>query len=503
MAFTLTFDEYNGKYKRIINTIEIDEAMANGYYCNATSLDEPISFDDEDPSLLNTIYINNEYFSSNHDEIMSLIIDTINQTTKNTFQISYDDFVTKDVLDAIILNSRIKNVSILPIKGLNKNDVYTLLNSNIKTINCTINYEDYPDLLNEDFEGINIVNYPTIGGVSIADFYHNHVNLIIDYELANEELSRLRYLFQKYPQEIIRIEFEKEEQMDEILSYVNSKFISIKNNDNWNNEKYKYFEDNYNNIMIEVQGELGDDIFVSPNTLIEKNKIINGIIKEVRDVNLSPLEQYMYLYNIVKMFKEYKEVPDNENDRLSRDIMHILFNEYMVCVGYVLLLEELVDKLDNPNISLTRYSCYIEDDAVIFGHRKALVKIDDEKYDVHGVYISDPTWDSVEYYKKTNIDDEVKYDFSNSIAHYDYYNHFLMTKDEATDEDIEYASADVSDLLFKYVAESCKINSDEDTNKRADTTIKFLCNKPHMTREMIDSEIKKIQQHPQRIRQSN
>lgn len=74
----------------------------------------------------------------------------------------------------------------------------------------------------------------------------------------------------------------------------------------------------------------------------------------------------------------------------------------MVCVGYAKLLTTLLDKVGIPSydISVSVDTSYdegftMEDKPTdLAGHRRNLIKIDDDKYGIHGVFIADATWDN-------------------------------------------------------------------------------------------------------------
>lgn len=145
----------------------------------------------------------------------------------------------------------------------------------------------------------------------------------------------------------------------------------------------------------------------------KQEQILYKMIEEARD--LSPLEKYLYAYNITKQFKKYQNSYDMES---SRNLYQILNNDYMVCVGYEELLGDLLNKL---GIESTKISCSVDinltknenvdmvnyEDMEKAWHARRLVRISDEKYQVNGLYFSDPTWD-------------------NRLLN-DYYNHALMT----------------------------------------------------------------------------
>ena len=155
--------------------------------------------------------------------------------------------------------------------------------------------------------------------------------------------------------------------------------------------------------------------------LIDEEKILNDLIEPIKKADLSPLEKFIAVYNIVKNFKPYKE---NKDDLMqSRYLRYILHNDYMVCVGYATLLECLLDKVEVPAdyISVIADTSYdggfdqnnpTEKVVEQSGHARVIDNMDDDKYNIHGLYMSDPTWD-------------------NGLKK-DYLNHALMTFDNMT-----------------------------------------------------------------------
>ena len=138
-------------------------------------------------------------------------------------------------------------------------------------------------------------------------------------------------------------------------------------------------------------------------------------------LNLSPLEKYLFAYNITKKYKEYKENKDKAEE--ARNLYQILDGEFMVCVGYGTLLKDLLNKLgiesDYYSVGVDTGLDDVPSDALVLpddvlvtraGHARVMVNIVDPKYGVDGLYIADPTWDNI-------MDD-------------DPYNFALMTGDE-------------------------------------------------------------------------
>ena len=496
MASIIGFDEYDKMYKRIINNIEIDEELIKdeGIYINDTSLEHPLSYSDEFDVSGNFLYINRLYYEKHKDYIDNLIEDTLRCTTKDKVLLGTSEFVNERFLNAIKGNSNIKNVKLSSLKELTRKELNILLSGNYETIDCAFNFEDDNSLLYQYIPNLIIRNYPIVAGTTVSNFGSNDVSLRIDKTLSEEELARLKKLFYKYPQKEVYIKFKEDSQIKDIMSVIRSDKIKIENRIDYRKDIYQFFEDNYDNVLFKVTSKLS----VTPKTLIEKEKILDNIISEINSIDNSPLEKYMYLYNVVKLFKEYKEVELGQEKMYARDSAFTLFNEYMVCVGYATLLDELVTRLNDPNVSVFSYGCNIlRNDGTTVGHKRCLVKINDEKYKVNGTYISDPTWDSVTYYKKTKKrNGNTKVNYKKPLAHVDLYNHFLMTKEEVLDEKIEYADPDITDVLFSDSNSSSKDKISLFTYEAAkEAIIKFNYNK-EMSKEEILKEMDKINDEP-------
>jgi len=444
------FEEYEGIYKRIINGIEMDEEVVKGtgIYVYGTSLEQPLGFNDEFKSIGNILYVNETYYDQHREQIDKLIEDTLKNTVKSRIRLDSASLINDRFLNAIAKNKKIKEVKLDPTKNLNKSQIDILVTSDIEKIICSVDFEDDFDFLYEHVPKLTISNYPKIGKMSIDNFASNNVYLKIDEPLSNEQLTQLQKLFEKYPQENVTIEFNDKTQIKEVISTVNSKEIVIADKKEYTEDDYALFSSLPRNISIELK----PGRTVQPTNSKKREIILNGIIEEVKTHELSPLEKYMYLYNVVKLFKEYKGEKENEeNKSISRHSAFTLFNEYMVCAGYTELLCELVDRLNEPNLKVCEYTCTVwsEKKQEEVKHTKCLVKIKDEKYGVEGVYISDPTWDHVTYHKKyLNDEGKIETDYTVSWANRDLYNHFLLTKEEVVDAKIKYACPDETDILF-------------------------------------------------------
>ena len=94
------------------------------------------------------------------------------------------------------------------------------------------------------------------------------------------------------------------------------------------------------------------------------------------------------------MFKEYKEENEYEGSEISRSLGDMLFNDKIVCAGYAEFLCEITRQINDTNLNIIKYSYQYNDEE---RHARCLVGLIDEKYNINGVFSSDPTNDSVRY----------------------------------------------------------------------------------------------------------
>lgn len=105
--------------------------------------------------------------------------------------------------------------------------------------------------------------------------------------------------------------------------------------------------------------------------------------------DLSPLEKALYGYDIIKSFV-YKETESNDKTE-SRNIHSIIETGNIVCVGYANFYAQLMKEV---GIEGCAFSTLVPVDDEMFGHKRCTLNIDDDKYNVHGSFAFDPTWDS-------------------------------------------------------------------------------------------------------------
>ena len=170
--------------------------------------------------------------------------------------------------------------------------------------------------------------------------------------------------------------------------------------------------------------------FISYDKFRDITDTINNFKKTI-PTNASQLEIITYVYDFVKR-REYKNVPGDERSYLSRNLSSVLLDKYIVCVGFTKIFNTL---LSEYNIPCIEYDFMYK--GINQGHEVSIVNVQDNKYNVHGLYFFDPTGDS---YTKCQ-DDETKYKY------------FLQTYDAYKNIDIDN---DSFSRLLEYNEEELK-----------------------------------------------
>ena len=388
----------NGTYKRIY-----------------TTKNSPFLIEKDDIFHKNILYINSDYFKNHQNKVQKILKTLIGNIKIDEFSIEDKELINNTIIKALSKNKSLKKVSLTEYAKdnkyvLSKEDYEILKNSSIEKIKTNA----VSDSLLENFDPIISFNYdkPLISSYSYGRLTNEEDTLFLK-KITVSDLENLKYL--KNPNLILEVE---ENNVEDVLSISkrlkelgkeNNVVIRAKNKDKIfarikENEAYRQ-----DNIYIDIKTEIYPlkDFLNYETTLYE-------IVEPTKD--LSPFEKYIYIFNVVKQFKYYKE---NENDkRLSRNLYDILNNEYIVCVGYSVLLRDLLKKvgINSIGISISVDTSYDDDNTITSttrsGHARAYIYIIDPKYNIDGFYIADPTW--------------------NNFMHEDIYTHLALTNEEET-----------------------------------------------------------------------
>lgn len=188
---------------------------------------------------------------------------------------------------------------------------------------------------------------------------------------------------------------------------LNKKMIFISSEDN------KYYKD-YSGLPDDVIIKYGKDWdeFCGKQEFLKYQKKIIELKQIFRIRNLSPVEKLMIAYDLVKT-KPYNLSADESLNGLPHEV---LFGEYISCRGYCNLLVEL---LDNEGIKIVNQSLDVFDKngKKVDSHARCTVLLDDDKYNIHGLFVVSPTEDS---YKEEN-----KMYLGNDLQPTDLYSWFL------------------------------------------------------------------------------
>lgn len=380
------------------------------YICQYTTKDSPFSL--EKSIFDSALHINYDYFQENFKEIIDKVCVILKGLVIN--DISLDkEFITKETMEAIVVNQNIHRV----ILGLNykyrlEKDLYDILSKS--DVIEEITTFDVDSELNDNYDSRLAARMNKNIGNSNVSIKHilNSNSFTIDSRDLLEVLEVIKHRNKELPLDTIIINITDYNDLKTFINYIVSIYKDVKiifNLDfkNFNTDLLSDLTE-YKNIVVKEDGHE-----ITLDLAIKKELKIRELLEPVETIKneLSPFEIYTKLYKITKEFKPYNEVEKGDDLDKSRTLSKLLFNEYIVCAGYANLLQELCKRYNIDTYYMfvdviQKNSKTVNDTA---GHARLLVKMEDDKYGIDGLYVSDPTWDSN--------------DFSR-------YNHILMTFDE-------------------------------------------------------------------------
>ena len=205
----------------------------------------------------------------------------------------------------------------------------------------------------------------------------------------------------------IRLPDDDVEKAFELYNYLKNKNISVKTliikceNKNYNNlNLLESIQGDVNIIMHygETFGYASLDEFLAMRASIEYYKSL------IEAQNLSPIEKVMYAYDVIKSFSYSSSGKKATRRRREEAEIHsIIATGNIVCRGYTQILKQILQEL---GIKTTEVGIFAQQrlhsepdqydliDPNRTGHARNLVRIDDEKYGIHGIFSLDATWDS-------------------------------------------------------------------------------------------------------------
>ena len=292
--------------------------------------DKKILFvDDKHPFLITVlggILIENNFYEKYKD----VILDKVKKNIEKEKYIS----ISKYTYDEEFLKNVIPNVkSIRFDSDVNiSDDVKNLCKKS--RINATLQTKDgefieissdkilgvlYKDVVSDEYKSIRLKN-------DITDFenlkYIGKDKIIkIDYKDVYKEDAILNEdkEYDKYYNIIAKLR--ENNQNNEVHITVNNKEAFVKS---------KLYNSDFDYVVVNGIHEFKSKKIKKDNELLEL------MVKDIKDSSYSPLEKYIAVYNIAKKFKAYLESPNDKDE--SRYVDKLLYNDYMVCVGYALSL---------------------------------------------------------------------------------------------------------------------------------------------------------------------
>lgn len=132
----------------------------------------------------------------------------------------------------------------------------------------------------------------------------------------------------------------------------------------------------------------GEDRELTYEEFLTMRSTIDWYKELLNSSELSPFEKTIFAYDILKTFEYKDDINNGDNSRIVPDILR---TGNIVCVGYSKLLAELLNEVGINAFTYVIPSIEEGGNA----HMRVCAKIDDDKYDIHGIYSLDATWDSV------------------------------------------------------------------------------------------------------------
>ena len=153
--------------------------------------------------------------------------------------------------------------------------------------------------------------------------------------------------------------------------------------------------------LIFIESDMLDEVKWDINHIKNANRRVNIVVDHIKNQDFSPFEAICFIHKMIISNFLYQE--NEEEPTLARSLIGVLNTSNIVCVGYSLLVKAIVDKLENPNLKSDISVIQLEQEKLNYvsdyinpgdGHMQNLILINDEKYDVHGAYLVDTTFDS-------------------------------------------------------------------------------------------------------------
>lgn len=278
-------------------------------------------------------------------------------------------------MNEIILNIMEEN-------SINENCIeYGYLDDGEAMVNIYLNNKNLIDILKDKEEWIKCKNSQIEFNKEVDE----------EYEYIEKQFNYIMDNFDSIQEKISLIRFDDKIDIKKVLdenSRINPKALILDGYyDITDYEKIEDIHEMYKDYKTYIH-LIGNDECVTSKQCIKTINYIKSIGDMASNLNLSPFETILFVYDIVRD-RYYKEEKENEDYTESRDLTKVLFGNSIVCVGYANIFSAILSYLniDNGRVGLKK-----KNDKV--GHERNVAYIEDEKYNINGCYYFDPTWDS-------------------------------------------------------------------------------------------------------------
>ena len=365
------------------------------------SKDSPTSIYDEKENIL--------YFKGSSLELATIILNY----PYGDLRILSSRLITEEILDAIRKNSYVMLLKLgcsdeaysLTRKG------FDILNSSSSLLHIDVDQVSGEYTIDE-MSILSCFNQICIGNYKILDLYTNQ-SFSFYQSLSSKEIE----LLVKYMQPNKKMFF-----MYDDYSNIISVIEALQGRDitftfSFSHELVPYYNQLEN--LFRKNEKIESHSSVNLAQQIKTHSLLDLMVRDIRESSLSVYEKYLAVINIVTHFKPYQE--NNSRKMEARLTERILFNEYIVCLGYVNLMRDLLELIGVCSYPI---EVILEDEKDNEYHARIIVRLDDEKYNIHGLFVADPTWDE-------------------AINHF-YFNHASMTFYETLGESARFRESELS-----------------------------------------------------------
>lgn len=349
-----------------------------------------------------------------------------------TFKISDDFALTSKDIENITFYTNINYIEASNLKTLTENYDLNALYYDGKFQEIKLLQDDLiiknpnkrQNIQSHNFIIPNIYNYL----IDVVDFMKENGLDPKEYKYFNAISATQNEDYVNYNNEAEEIEYYGDiSKLKEIINYMidleyypEHLYLILENKD----YDYKYLRE----IKFPVAIDYGDISPASIDEFITMREAINYYKELITSANLSPLEQITYAYDIIKSFN-YSEGYHAED---SRSMHKIVKSGNIVCVGYALFLKQVLSEL---GFKIEDYSVNAPNDYGRYSnfktnHRRNLIRIDDDKYNIHMVAALDATWDSGNDTNSKELFNNENSIILGNVSNLLSYIHFLITKNE-------------------------------------------------------------------------